>query len=518
MPSSNTPDTPLWATLTNNTAASWWRDAGLRRCMVNVALLWGSMVSWGYDAAFISSVQGFPFWNSYFDAPAGIRLGLITSAYVFPQVVFPFACSFYADRYGRKPAIRVGAAFGIIGPMVSAFGTNLAAFVAGRVLTGVSTAFFFVIVAPLIAEIAHPRFRAVVQATIYSSFAIGAFICGWIGFGLTYYNSNWQWRILTLLQCTACLPLFAASLTPLLVESPRYLAKTGQQEAALRVLAKLHSNGDENDQLVRAEFHEILEALEAEARLPRGRWSEFIETRGNQRRLLTLVFFAWVLSMSGQNLLAYYLPVILVGLGFHTAVSIQGIIAGNFAVLFLASFAGSQVIEKVGRKKLLMFSLLSTAIAFTIFTGLTAGYVNTMSRSISISVVPFVYIVAGSIVCGTYPVGFAYMPEILPFHLRSQGMAIFTVITNLGALYNALVNPVALTAINWKYYLIFVVGDWIQLVIGFFLIIETKGRTIEQIQELFGDPAVEPPRGGDEALGKMAKEEYVEDAPEHVSA
>ena len=285
-----------------------------------------------------------------------------------------------------------------------------------------STAFFFVIVAPLIAEIAHPRFRAVVQATIYSSFAMGAFICGWIGFGLTYYASNWQWRILALLQCTACLPLFAASLTPLMVESPRYLAKTGQQEAALRVLAKLHSNGDENDQLVQAEFHEILEALDAEARLPRGRLSEFVETRGNQRRLLTLVFFAWVLSMSGQNLLAYYLPVILVGLGFSSAISIQGIIAGNYAMLFLASFAGSQVIERVGRKKLLMFSLFSTAVAFTIFTALTvrgqglrvrnasdpqAGYMNTMSRHIAISVVPFVYLVAGFIVCGTYPVGFA---------------------------------------------------------------------------------------------------------------
>ena len=78
MPPQTDHETPLWATLSSksfspaislvftpdNTAASWWHDAGLRRCMLNVALLWGSMVSWGYDAAFISSVQAFPFWNS----------------------------------------------------------------------------------------------------------------------------------------------------------------------------------------------------------------------------------------------------------------------------------------------------------------------------------------------------------------------------------------------------------------------------------------------------------------------
>ena len=72
-----------------------------------------------------------------------------------------------------------------------------------------------------------------------------------------------------------------------------------------------------------------------------------------------------------------------------------------------------------------------------------------------------------------------------------------------------------MTAISWKYYLIFVVGDWIQLVVGFFLIIETKGRTIEQIQELFGDPAVDQVRVSDLAAGgKIVKEEdYVEDVP-----
>ncbi len=45
------------------TNASWWKDPGLRRCMLNIILLYGAVFAYGYDSALISSVQALPSWE-----------------------------------------------------------------------------------------------------------------------------------------------------------------------------------------------------------------------------------------------------------------------------------------------------------------------------------------------------------------------------------------------------------------------------------------------------------------------
>ncbi|ORY24494.1 hypothetical protein BCR39DRAFT_561544 [Naematelia encephala] len=55
----------------------------------------------------------------------------------------------------------------------------------------------------------------------------------------------------------------------------------------------------------------------------------------------------------------------------------------------------------------------------------------------------------------------------------------------MGAVYNGLVNPVAIDAIGWKYYLVFVVLNWVSVVVAWFLLVETKRLTLEDIAVLF---------------------------------
>ncbi len=50
------------------------------------------------------------------------------------------------------------------------------------------------------------------------------------------------------------------------------------------------------------------------------------------------------------------------------------------------------------------------------------------------------------------------------------------------------VNAIALDAIGWKYYIIFIISDLGQAVIGYFIMVETKGLTLEDIEVLFGGP------------------------------
>ena len=50
---------------------------------------------------------------------------------------------------------------------------------------------------------------------------------------------------------------------------------------------------------------------------------------------------------------------------------------------------------------------------------------------------------------------------------------------------NPSVNSIALTAIGYKYYIVFIVCDAIMLVIGYFIVVETRGLTLEEIAIVF---------------------------------
>lgn len=476
---------PHWSSWQNNAAKSWWNDKGLRRCMFIIIALYGSVFAFGYDGALISSVQAQPSWEKAFDNPTSWRLGVISSSYLFPQLPFPFLGSWLMDKYGRKPVIFIASVLGIVGPLISGLGHNEASFISGRIVTGISAALYMVAAPSLVAEIAHPRFRHAVQGSYYSGYFVGSFICGWVGFGCVTWDSDWSWRVLTILQCLGCIPLLFLSPFAWMTESPRWLVKKGRNSDALRILADLHGNGDENDELVRHEMSEIVAAVEFDGQIVEGRFRDFLTTKGNRHRLACVIWFAWALCMSGNNLLAYYLPVILVSIGFTDSLKIQGLLAGNSAWALVVSLIGGQLLERLGRRKLLLYGSVLTVLMFAGFTGSTAGFVESGSAPAGKLAIAFLFFFGGSFVLWGFPLPYTYVPEILPFHLRGKGLAIYQIVTNGGALYNSLVNATAIEAIGWKYYCMFLAFLVIQTIIAYFLIIETKGLTLEDIAVLF---------------------------------
>ncbi len=61
--SSTAPEVHHLLMVSDNTAKSWWNDEGLRHCMLNIIILYGAIFAYGYDGAFISTVQALPRWN-----------------------------------------------------------------------------------------------------------------------------------------------------------------------------------------------------------------------------------------------------------------------------------------------------------------------------------------------------------------------------------------------------------------------------------------------------------------------
>lgn len=67
------------------------------------------------------------------------------------------------------------------------------------------------------------------------------------------------------------------------------------------------------------------------------------------------------------------------------------------------------------------------------------------------------------------------------YTLRGKGLNIFQVVQNLVLIFNGFVNPVAMDAIEWKYYIMFCCILGVEILICYFTFAETSCRSLEEV-------------------------------------
>lgn len=154
-------------------------------------------------------------------------------------------------------------------------------------------------------------------------------------------------------------------------------------------------------------------------------------------------------------------------------------------------------VDKLGRRKLFLtssFSMLAlltaTTIALARFTETTTqtGQTNNAAAHAVIALI-FLYYIAYNI--GYSGLLVSYSSEILPYRLRAKGLTIMFFCVDLSLWFNQYVNPVALLAIGWKYYLVYVVFLLFEIFIVWKFYPETKQIPLEEIVKMFdGDNAI----------------------------
>ena len=90
----------------------------------------------------------------------------------------------------------------------------------------------------------------------------------------------------------------------------------------------------------------------------------------------------------------------------------------------------------------------------------------------------------------------SYCAEILPFNIRAKGLAVNIALTALSSVFNQYVNPIGLQHLQWRYYFVYIAILVIECLCIWFLFVETKGPTLEEIAELFD--------GKDANIGKVS--------------
>jgi hypothetical protein len=105
-------------------------------------------------------------------------------------------------------------------------------------------------------------------------------------------------------------------------ESPRWLISKGKNEKAKKILAYVHAQGDEDDELVNVEYDEIQQTLALEKELENNNWSELWSTRGMRHRSIILISIGFFSQWSGNGIVSYFLPQVSSHIGIHASCAI----------------------------------------------------------------------------------------------------------------------------------------------------------------------------------------------------
>lgn len=158
---------------------------------------------------------------------------------------------------------------------------------------------------------------------------------------------------------------------------------------------------------------------------------------------------------------------------------------------FLLSVVGAVASERYGRRVMWLLSTI-LMIIFLSSSTLAAGlHSEKHIAAAGLATVPLLFLFFGGFDLAFAPLFISYPAEILPFQLRAKGIAVTLSVDAVACFFNQYVNPVAFTAIGWRYYCVFIGCLVVFLALIYFLFPETKGRSLEEVAMIFDQKANE---------------------------
>ncbi|KAF7964943.1 hypothetical protein HWV62_1464 [Athelia sp. TMB] len=459
----------------------------------------------------MNGLQSLPQWQSAFNYPTGGKLGLLNAIQNIGGLAgYPFA-PYVSDILGRRRAVLLGAVIMTIATAIQGAAQSVNMFIGARFLIGFGLTFAANAAPMLVTEVSYPLYRAQLTSTYNSLWYSGNIVASWTTFGTFKIASSWSWRVPSILQgLPSVLQILLIWFVP---ESPRWLMNNGRDAQALQTLAYYHADGDENDPLVRYEYDEIKAAIELDRTVNANvGWKSLVATPGNRRRMRIIVALAFFSQWSGNGLVSYYLNEVLTQIGI-TSATIQLLINGILSIwnLFWALLASS-LVDKLGRRFLFLTSCVGMFSFFLAQTICIQQYQAYGSPAAAHGMIAFIFLFYAAYDLAFTPLIVSYTVEILPYHLRAKGFNIFNFVISLTLIFNQYVNPIALKALRWKYYIVYVVWLAVEGLFIYFNIIETKNLSLEETAALFD---------GEEAIERLEQAAHVgdvrEDADEKAS-
>ena len=362
--------------------------------------------------------------------------GWVVSSALWGTVVGSLIGGALSDRFGRRKTLMAVGVLYFVSAVWSAFAGGPWELIVARLIGGFGVGISTIAAPVYIAEISPAENRGKLTALFQLNIVLGVVAALASNVCLKDLGANaWRW----MLGAEAFPALAFVALTPFLAESPRYLA----MKAA---------------------------GLETRDARPDGFWS-----KANLKPILLAFFVAFFNQMSGCNAINYFAPRIfqMAGLGRDSAfLSSFGLGILNFA----ATFAGTWLIDRLGRRTLLLvggagyvLSLFAAATCFAIGNGpLSAACI-------------FVFLASHAVGQGT--VIWVLIAEVFPQQFRAQGQSLGASTHWVFAALVALFFPMAAEAVPpaaiFGFFGVMMIFHFFW---AWFIVPETKGRSLESIE------------------------------------
>ena len=339
------------------------------------------------------------------------------------------------------------------------------------------------------AEISHRKIRGMVTCLQQLFNALGQIFATWIGYGCystwNGTNNSREWRIPLAIQIVPA--LFLGALVYTFPESPRWLCHKDRNEQGIRNLAKLHSHGDLQDPYVIAEFNLIQNQIAEEHAQKPKTYIDLFRDWPNLRRTILVMMIQASCQMTGVSAIQYFSPQIFAQIGIPTGTTLM-LQAVNAIIAFLGTSVCILVIDNIGRRPLEIYGAITMSVTFIVNAALIKSFPATSTNTgahwafiVMTWVFNFVFFITSG------PLSWAIPAELFGTAMRTKGvswgaMTSFAFNTMIGQ-----VTPIAISAIGWRFYLIFIICNLTSALFFWAFLPETKGLNLEDMTSLFYD-------------------------------
>ncbi|GAB7342856.1 hypothetical protein MBLNU457_g0981t1 [Dothideomycetes sp. NU457] len=467
-------------------------------------------IFFGYDSGYINGVTASPVFVETIQGPGYTSLSssnnsLIVSILSAGTFFGALIAGDVAEMIGRKWTVIVGCIIYIIGVILQVATNGLGLIVAGRLIAGLGVGFESAIVILYMSEICPRKVRGALVSGYQFCITIGLLLASCVDYATENRPDTGSYRIPIGIQFIFGLVLGGGLL--FLPDSPRYFVKRGRVQQARDALCRLRGQPADSE-YIEAELSEIVANEEYErTMIPATGWvggwancfkGSLFKSNSNLRKTILGTSLQMMQQWTGVNFIFYYSTPFLKSTG---AISNTFLISLIFTLVNVCSTPISfYTMEKIGRRPLLLWGALGMLICqfLVAIIGVTVGFNhthvdaagNTIANNISAvnAQIAFIAIFIFFFASTWGPGAWVVIGEVFPLPIRSRGVALSTASNWLWNTIIAVITPymVGENEGNLRSSVFFVWGGLCTcaFVYSYFLIPETKGLTLEQVDQM----------------------------------
>ncbi|KAJ3697524.1 hypothetical protein LUZ61_001229 [Rhynchospora tenuis] len=425
-----------------------------------------------------------------------VQIEILAGSVHIYSLIGSLTAGWTSDCIGRRNTLLLTSIIYLLGPLITCASNNYFWLMVGRFVTGIAIG-YMVVVRIYVAEVSPAATRGFLTALPEVAINAGLLLGYVSNFAFAYLPVRLSWRTMFALASVPSILLGFGTFS--LPESPRWLVMKGQLGKAKEVLTQISSSQVEAE----AQLIEIKE----KARIPREDTEEFVSTQNCSqdkniwrelimtptpvigRIIITVLALQFLEQASGIDTVVLYSPRIFEKAGMRSttdllcATMIVGLI--KTSLVFVPMFLS----DRVGRRPLLLSSTAGMAVSLIMlgFGLQMVGHFLTAPTWIVAVCIMAVLSYVGFFSAGLGPVTMAYSSETIPLKLRAQGMGLAIAMNRVvcGVVAMTFISIYEVISISCTFYLYAVITGF-AFVFVYFCLPETRGKSLEEIEVLFG--------------------------------